>query len=236
MKLKSSIVALVALSGMSFAGGDIGGATTFENADYVDAEVQAVEPVVAPAIEKEIVAPKPTPIPTPVPTAVPTPSASAGSLYIGAAVSAMATRLDDRANVMGDEAYQDRQTGITAIIGYDFMDYLGAELRAAMSIDGANAGVDDMQQFGIYLKPQYPVTDAINVYGLLGYSMINMSDDWNGVNNVFDGDNDGISFGLGLDYGVTENISVFTDYVNYLRNYGGTNSQWGANLGLKYNF
>jgi outer membrane autotransporter protein len=63
-----------------------------------------------------------------------------------------------------------------------------------------------------------------------------MSDNWDGVNEIYDGDNDGVSFGLGLDYGVTENISVFTDYVNYLRNYGGTNSQWGANLGLKYNF
>ena len=137
---------------------------------------------------------------------------------------------------MGDEEYQDRQTGITAVIGYDFMDYLGAELRAAMAVDGANNGNDDMQQFGIYLKPQLPVSDAMNIYGLLGYSMINMSDDWNGVNDVYDGDNDGFSFGMGLDYGVTENISVFTDYVNYLRNYGATNSQWGANLGLKYNF
>jgi len=232
MKLKSSIVAIAALSSMSFAGGDIGGATTFENTDYVEAEVQAVEPAAPAEVAKEVVVKKEVKKEEPKKPV----SSKAGPFYMGAAWSLMATRLDDRVNIMGEEDFQDRQTGITLVAGYDFMDYLGAELRAAIAVSGADTGNDDMQQFGLYLKPQYPVTPEMNVYGLLGYSMINMSDDWNGVNNVFDGDNDGISFGLGLDYGVTENISVFTDYVNYLRNYGGTNSQWGANLGLKYNF
>ncbi|SFV66258.1 putative outer membrane protein A [hydrothermal vent metagenome] len=240
MKLKSSIVAIIALSSMSFAGGDIGGATTFENTDYIEAEVGAVEPVISePAVRETVVQEVKKPDVVAVKKEEPKQESStpAGAFYIGVAVSAMATRLDDRANVFGDERYQDRQTGITGVIGYDFMDYLGAELRAAISVDGANGNNDDMQQFGLYLKPKMPLMDdKMNIYGLLGYSMINMSDDWDGVNEIYDGDNDGFSFGLGLDYGVTENISVFTDYVNYLRNYGGTNSQWGANLGLKYNF
>ncbi len=245
MKLKSSIIAIIALSSMSFAGGDIGGATTFENSDYVEAEVQAIEPVVSQP--EEVVVQQKEEVDRGATTTTEVAkvkkeepkieaSTAPGAFYLGAAISAMATRLDDRANIMSDEKHQDRQTGITLVAGYDFMDYLGAELRAAMSVDGANRNNDDMQQFGLYLKPQYPVLDNMNVYGLLGYSMINMSDDWDGVNDIYDGDNDGFSFGLGLDYGVTENISVFTDYVNYLRNYGATNSQWGANLGLKYNF
>ncbi len=55
-------------------------------------------------------------------------------------------------------------------------------------------------------------------------------------NKKFDGDNSGFSFGGGINYGITSNISVFTDVVNYLRDFGGSNSTWGANLGVRYNF
>jgi len=244
MKLKSSIMAIITLSSISFAGGDIGGVTTFENNDMVAAEVEAVEP--APIVET-IATPEPTPEPTPVvihkevkkeEPKVEKPSSGPSGFYIGGAVSEMAVRSDDRVNLFGEENHQDRQLGVTAIIGYNFMKYLGAELRAALSVSEENAGQDNLAEYGIYLKPQYPI-DNLNIYALLGYSAINMSDPATSTNandNPFDGDNQGFSFGAGLDYGVTENISVFTDVVNYLRDFGGSNSTWGANLGIKYNF
>jgi len=248
MKLKSSIIAMVALSSMSFAGGDIGGVTSFENNDMINADeavIPYVEPTAIPMVE-------PTPAPTAVvvkkevkkePVKVDKPSSGLGlgGLYVGLAVSDMAVRSDDEAYkaFFSEKAHSDRQVGITALIGYNFMRYLGAELRAALSVSGENAGQDNLAEFGIYLKPQYPVGDDLNLYGLLGYSAINMSDPATGTranDNPFSGDNQGFSFGAGLDYGVTENISVFTDVVNYLRDYGGSNSTWGANLGVKYNF
>ena len=249
MKLKSSIIAMVALSSMSFAGGDIGGVTSFENNDMINADeavIPYVEPTAIPMVE-------PTPAPTAVvvkkepvkkePVKVDKPSSGLGlgGLYVGLAVSDMAVRSDDEAYkaFFSEKAHSDRQVGITALIGYNFMRYLGAELRAALSVSGENAGQDNLAEFGIYLKPQYPVGDDLNLYGLLGYSAINMSDPATSTNandNPFDGDNQGFSFGAGLDYGVTENISVFTDVVNYLRDYGGSNSTWGANLGVRYNF
>ena len=142
MKLKSSIAAIVALSSMSFAGGDLNGVTTFENNDYVAAEAAAEVVAAEPAVEKkEAPKPKPAPVPVPVPVAAP---ASAGNFYVGGALAAMAARSDcegNRANVFADEKGQDRQIGITGILGYDFMDYLGAELRASMGIanDADNA-------------------------------------------------------------------------------------------------
>jgi len=240
MKLKSSIIAMVALSSMSFAGGDIGGVTSFENNDMINADKEGI-PYVEPT-------PIPTVAPTPAvekkevkkePVKVEKPSSGPGGLYVGLAVSEMAVRSDDRVNLFGDEKHQDQQLGITFLIGYNFMKYLGAELRAALSVSEENAGQDNLAEYGIYLKPQYPVLDNLNVYGLLGYSAINMSDPATGTSandNPFSGDNQGFSFGAGLDYGVTENISVFTDVVNYLRDFGGSNSTWGANLGVKYNF
>ena len=240
MKLKSSIIAIAALSSISYAGGDIGGVTQFENEDYVNAEVQAIEPIATPI---PTVAPTPVPTVAPTPKVVPTPkpvvSKSSGGPYVGLAISEMAVRSDDRVNLFGDEAHQDQQLGVTAIVGYDFMKYLGAELRAALSVSEENAGQDNLAEYGIYLKPQYPVLDNLNIYGLLGYSFINMSDPATSTNandNPFSGDNSGFSFGAGLDYGVTQNISVFTDVVNYLRDFGGSNSTWGANLGVKYHF
>ena len=226
MKLKTSIIAIAALSSMSFAGGDIGGVTTFETGDVVAAEVEAVEPepqvVQQPEPQKVVETPKkeePKPVEKP----------SVSPFYMGGALTNMGTRTDDRVNLLGEEDNQDRQFGLTGVVGYDFMDYLGAELRAAMGVSGEKD--DKMKQVGVYLKPQYPIADTgIDIYGLLGYAWANMSD-----SGKMTGMNNGFSYGAGLDYGVTENISVFTDVVNYLKD-DDTNSQWGANLGIKYNF
>ncbi|HHD81346.1 MAG TPA: hypothetical protein ENK99_07150, partial [Campylobacterales bacterium] len=68
MKLKNSIIAIAALSSMSFAGGDIGGVTTFENNDMVNAEVEAVEPEISSLPEVEA-----TPTPEATPEATPAP-------------------------------------------------------------------------------------------------------------------------------------------------------------------
>jgi opacity protein-like surface antigen len=293
MKLRSSIVAIAALSSMSFAGGDIGGVVELENKyDYVPAqavaEVEYVEPtieyvappaqeyVAPPAQEyvapptQEYVAPPapyvapaptpapyvapaptpapyvapmptpappvvvPTPKPTPKPVQVAKPSGPSG-LYVGGALTEMASRSNcegNRANVFSAESGQDRQQGFTGILGYDFMDYLGAELRASIGLAGDDYGTK-MKQFGAYLKPNIDLGDALNLYGLLGYSTVNMSDCGRGAD--LDNTNSGLSYGAGINYGVTENISVFTDIVNYLRD-DETRSTWGANLGVKYKF
>ncbi len=307
MRFKSSIVAIAALSSMSFAGGDIGGVVDLGNKyDYVPAQPEYVAPVqeyvapvqeyvapaeeeyvapvqeyVAPAEEEYVapyvapapaptyvapapapayvapapayVAPAPTPyvappvtptvppvVVTPKPTPKPTPAyhkpEASGPLgvYVGGALTAMAARSDcagNRANVFSEEKGQDRQIGFTGILGYDFMEYLGAELRTSMGL--ANDDGTKMEQYGLYLKPNYDLTKALNLYGLLGYSTTNMSDC--GSRADLDNTNSGFSYGAGLDYGVTENISVFTDIVNYLRD-DKTRSTWGTSVGVKYKF
>lgn len=210
MKLKSSIVAIIALSGISFAGGDIGGVTSFENDDYVQAEAAAEVKEVEPA---------------PAPVAAPAPVVTKSGFYVGGALTDVAVRTDDRANLFADKVNQDRQVGLTGVVGYDFMNYLGAELRATMGV--ANETTDKFKHVGAYLKPNIDVMDALNLYGLVGFGKANMAS--------VDGTETGFTYGAGLDYDVTENISVFTDAVNYMKKED-TNSQWGANLGIKYNF
>jgi hypothetical protein len=248
MKLRSSIVAIIALSGMSFAGGMIMEPAyeneivevpvepiPMESAPIMDIEPEAQpapEPIPAPAPEPEpipvpVPAPTPKPIPTPTPKPIPTPEpisvSKAMGYYIAGGLTDVGVRPNGTLNLLADEKGQDRQIGLTGRIGYDFMDYLGAELRGTYGI--AKDSGNKFKQIGAYLKPNYDITDEINLYGLLGTSKTNV-----GV-----GSQTGFSYGAGLDYGVSDKVSVFTDVVNYMEK-SRTAAQWGLTVGAAYQF
>jgi len=211
MKLTSSLVAIAALTTMSFAGGDI------------------IEPVFA--TETDIIVPiepipKPVEIPQPpVPEIVipPVVAVVAPKFYVAGGLTDVAVNASDTANFFSDKVGQDRQIGFTGRLGYDFMDFLGAELRGTYGIAKDNGS--RFKQVGAYLKPNYSVTDDINLYGLLGASKTNADAT----------SQTGFSYGGGLDYGVADNISIFTDVVNYMKK-SDTASQWGLTLGAAYHF
>jgi opacity protein-like surface antigen len=211
MKLTQSLVAIAALSTfsstLSFAGGDINPVTVFEQ-----------EPVVVPVEEPKAPTPPPPPPPPPPPA-----EPEALGLYIAGGLTGLGVRADDRVNLFSEEATQDRQIGLTGKLGYDFMDYLGAELRGTYGV--AKEQNKKFKQIGAYLKPNYDLTEDINLYGLVGASKTN-GDTPNQT---------GLSYGLGLDYGIADDISIFTDLVNYMKK-DNTNSQWGATLGAAYKF
>jgi hypothetical protein len=229
MKLTRSIAVVAALTSMSFAGGMI-----MEPAYENETVVVPVEPV--------YVAPEPVYVAPPAPPAavvvekapvkvvvekvpvkvVPVP-VTTSKLYIAGGLTDVAIRSNGRVNLFGDENNQDRQIGLTGRVGYDFMDYLGAELRGTYGI--AKDKGSKFKQVGAYLKPNYNVTDAINLYGLLGASKTNV-----GV-----GSDTGFSYGAGLDYGISDKVSVFTDVVNYMKK-SNTAAQWGLTLGAGYRF
>ena len=219
MKLTQSLVAIAALgtltSTLSFAGGDINPVTVFEQ----EPVFVPVTPVPAPVVVKAPPPPPPPPAPAPAPVVV-TPL----GLYVAGGLTNVAVNKADRANLFGDEVGQDRQIGFTGKLGYDFMDYLGAELRGTYGVAKDNG--TKFKQIGAYLKPNYDLTDELNLYGLLGASK---------TNGAGTGTNTGFSYGAGLDYGITDSISVFTDVVNYMKK-SSTSSQWGATIGAAYNF
>jgi len=216
MKLKHSLVALATLTTLSFAGGDINPVTVFE----AEPAPVPVEPVVVP------VAPAPAPTPKAVPAPVPVaPVAEPLGIYLSGGFTDVAVSTTQRANLFKSQSGQGREVGFTGRLGYDFMDYLGAELRGTYGI-AKNSGTK-FKQIGAYLKPNYDVTDAINLYGLLGASKTNFSG--------AAASDTGFSYGAGLDYGLTDNISVFTDVVNYMKK-SGTPSTWGLTLGAGYQF
>jgi len=109
--------------------------------------------------------------------------------------------------------------GIDFRAGYDFNKYVAVEARYAIGAkdtvtvsDGyytENVGQGDFDTYGIFVKPQYPVTEDIGVYALLGYG--NVEGSLSGTEYL---DENGFQWGLGANYAVTDKVDVFLDYIN----------------------
>ena len=214
MKLTNSLVAIAALSTLSFAGGDINPVTVFEQ-----------EPVVVPV--EPVVVPKPAPAPIPAPVVV---APAAKDFYLGLGATRVKVEADRK--VVGATEYlshKEYQTGVTGRLGYDFMNFLGAELRGTSGLRG-DSGYTKFKQYGAYLKPNVDLTDSLNLYGLVGASKANLADSVD-INKK----ETGLSYGLGLDYSVSDSVSVFVDVVDYLRK-SNKNDLFGATLGAAYHF
>ncbi len=110
--------------------------------------------------------------------------------------------------------------------GFKFMDYVGVEGRYWMGMNDLTGDyyyLDDivdttaeLDAWGIYVKPMYPVASEFNVYALLGYATTTLDEKIHaGRYTISEStDLDGFSWGLGAAYTFGGNISIFADYVN----------------------
>jgi len=144
---------------------------------------------------------------------------------------------------------------ITLQAGYTYNKYLAIEGRYTHHIGDVeydhgsdqrvNAGLDikdyptDFTNIGLFLKPQYKIND-FSLYALLGYGEVKLT-------NIPLGDvdraEDGFQWGLGLAYKITEQVSVYVDYLNMYDDKGfncrATNQDIKADastLGITYTF
>ena len=101
--------------------------------------------------------------------------------------------------------------------GYKYNPYFSLEARYWMGVskidqDGGESPdkySGDINSFGIYLKPNIPLSDTgINIYALFGYG--NTSVKYSGGNKW---DTDGYSWGYGVEYEAMDNLGIFIDYV-----------------------
>lgn len=144
--------------------------------------------------------------------------------------------------------------GVIGRIGYDFNQYIGIEARAfKASIDKDFA---ETTHYGIYLKPQYPISDKLNIYGLIGYGKTKIECDHPSIApGTKMHDESGLSMGIGMEYDLSKDkavaafrsfdgqgdqekgMGVWVDYQNLLHNEGTTNIK--ANIvtaGVTYDF
>jgi len=134
---------------------------------------------------------------------------STNGFYIGLAVSAVSTR-ESKLDFFSVIDGQDRTGDLLFSLGYDWNEYIAIEGRYMVSI--AKEHIVDRKSWGIYVKPQYSVTEEFKVYGLLGLGGF----DATGTNNfgdTIDTDDISLQWGLGVSYEVHEDISIFVDYV-----------------------
>lgn len=129
--------------------------------------------------------------------------------YTGIGIAAVSTRrVDFTADFFNTEEEQDRLGNVTLLAGYNFSRYLAAETRYTTSFTHDEA--IEMDGWSIFVKPQYPVNDELSFYALLGYG--NVSLEGSKPDGIVDVDDSTLQWGLGLNYMITDNVSLFADY------------------------
>lgn len=105
--------------------------------------------------------------------------------------------------------------------GWDFNEYVGIEAR----ILKANLEKDfsTTTHYGLYLKPQYHISDTTNVYGLLGYGKTEV--EGCGYNNGTLSER-GFSYGAGFEYDLSSDLSE-GEYSRIFDGQGDQEKGWG---------
>ena len=130
--------------------------------------------------------------------------------------------------------YEDVTYGAMLRGGYEYNQYVGVEARYIRTfLDEGPFGGTPLAHAGIFLKPQYPVSERVNLYGLLGYGYTeNLG---NGARlNYFDSDW-GFSAGAGIEYDLSDREGDRIENGNYDRAFDGYAGQGrGWSLFLDY--
>jgi len=108
--------------------------------------------------------------------------------------------------------------------GFQYNAYIAFEFRYWMSFSDGDYSISsndptlipvpgsyqDMDVWGFYLKPMYPISNELSIYALLGFSGVSVTGEpgWDLL------DDSDFSWGLGASYAVTPNIVLFADYAN----------------------
>lgn len=171
-KVSISLLAVLALSSQSFAGGDMLPVTAYETEDSLKSALVEVE---KPAIATPTLVEK-------------------SPWYLGAGL--VAGRVSD-ANC------EDITYGIMAKVGYEINENVAVEargIRTNWEYEGAK-----IKHVGVFVKPQYPVTEEVNLYGLVGYAKTTTAEK-KIINEK------GLAYGAGVAYALSEDTNLFVDY------------------------
>ena len=160
-----------------------------------------------------------------------------GNFYVGVGYACLDARQTDAPSI--NPTVNDVFDAVMLKAGYKFNEYIAAEARVTLGFE--ETVVSDMvlnhdssmSTWGIYAKPMYPVTDSVDVYGLLGYASSEYDLSIASVD-----DSDGFSWGLGVEYAFTNQISAFVDYTSLYQNSNTPSDDYiqSFSLGLGYTF
>jgi len=148
-------------------------------------------------------------------------------LYIG--LGLVAVNLDRDTCLCGGAESKDLRYGSVLRVGWDFNNYIGVEGRALKTF--GNDVFSISEHYGLYVKPQYHVTEQMNVYALLGYGKTTI-DYTNGVRSSIT-EEDGFSYGLGFEYDFTSDDSLGR-YNRAFDGQGDQETSWGMWIDIQH--
>lgn len=110
---------------------------------------------------------------------------------------------------------------ISIVAGQTINDNLAAEMRfgfgtndESLTVDGVNVDLSIDKFMGVYLKYASTTTGKVSPYAILGYTHAKAEASALGV-TVSASESD-ISFGVGVDFGLSEETSLNIEYMNFL--------------------
>ena len=180
-RVKLSLITLLVGTSFAVAGGDI-----LPPSSYTIEEANAAKAVeVTPALPKSKVAESSS-------------KEEVSPLYV--ALGMTATQYKTGCNCSST----DKTLGGVIRVGYDFNRYLGMEARAIITPFKADGG--EVQHYGAFVKPIYPVTDTINIYGLGGIAKTKTKGSLLTMNVS------GLAFGAGLEFDLSDDTKKDIKY------------------------
>ncbi len=233
--IKLSIIALVALGNLGYAGGDISPITVYETDDVVMATEAYEEEIITPVVVEYPKAVEPTPpmstpppvsvVKAPVPIVPPLKSGSTGSsangFYVGLGITGV--KYESACDCPKGGGSEDNIAAVGRV-GYDFNRYVGIEARGMKTISGD--GGADVEHMGLFVKPMYPVTDGTNIYALIGAAKTTTSGD---LQNV---DAETLALGAGLEFDLSDDNAKEAKYSRSFDGQG--NQEKGVGLFVDY--
>ncbi|RLA65770.1 MAG: hypothetical protein DRQ78_04975 [Epsilonproteobacteria bacterium] len=148
-------------------------------------------------------------------------------VYVG--VGFVAAGLSRDCPCSGDERLKDMTYGGILRLGWDFNAYFGIEARWMKA--SIEKDFSQTRHYGLYLKPQYHLSDAINMYGLIGYGETKV--DYANGNRSSTLRASGPSYGAGIEY----DLSLDESLGQYSRTFDGQGDQeksWGLWLDFQH--
>ncbi|WP_057831180.1 outer membrane beta-barrel protein [Colwellia sp. TT2012] len=149
------------------------------------------------------------------------------------------------------------------IVGFQYNNYLALETRFSTGTSGyssfygtpedpwGNYSEDIDTQAAILLKASYPIFDSFKLYGLAGYTKTKLETNGLGQTNDSNGNitgnypfkhtesENGFSYGLGLNYEINAQFSIFIDYQvlpDFEPNSSFSKSWKSTTIGANYSF
>jgi len=162
-KIKLSLITLVALTTLGYAGGDFEVITPYEAEDIENIQEMVVEEVVVPPVVKT---------PVIVERAVvieKKPKKELKDIYANgfyAGLGIVATRYKTSCSTRCANSGTDKTIGVLGRVGYDFNQYIGLEARGIKTSLKDDGGT--VKHLGVFIKPMIPVGEKSNIYGLIG--------------------------------------------------------------------